>query len=138
MNVSAVFHLAEAGGIVLAGSLVASLAALIVIRYWVVRIPADYFSTTNPQTQVWRRSRPTVRAVLLVLKNLLGLVLFVAGLLMLITPGPGILALLLGLSLLDFPGKRILERRLVRIPSVLNALNRVRLRRGRPPLVISP
>jgi len=54
-------------------------------------------------------------------------------------PLPGALALsehLLGISLLDFPGKRNLERRLLGVPSVIRFLNEVRSRFGRAPLVL--
>ena len=47
-------------------------------------------------------------------------------------PGQGLLTILIGLILLDFPGKRGLERRLVSRPSVLAAINRLRARFGRP------
>lgn len=40
----------------------------------------------------------------------------------------------LGGILTDFPGKRRLARRVIRMPRVLGAINRVRRRAGRPPL----
>ncbi len=49
---------------------------------------------------------------------------------MLVTPGQGLLTLLIGLLLLNFPGKYRLERWLVRRPGVLRTLNWVRRRRG--------
>jgi len=51
-------------------------------------------------------------------------------------PGPGILMLVLGIMLLDFPGKRRLEQWLIRRPTVLSAMNRLRQRYGKPPLVV--
>ena len=57
-----------------------------------------------------------------------------AGLAMLVLPGQGLLTMLIGLLLLDFPGKRALERRVVRRPKILAFLNRMRDRRGREPL----
>ena len=53
-----------------------------------------------------------------------------------VIPGPGILILVLGVILLDFPGKRRLEQWLVRRATVLNAMNRLRQRYGKPPLVV--
>jgi hypothetical protein len=53
-----------------------------------------------------------------------------------LVPGPGLVFILLGLSLLDFPGKRSLERRLLSVPRVQRFLNEVRERFGRPPLII--
>jgi hypothetical protein len=36
---------------------------------------------------------------------------------------------------MDLPGKRALERWLISLPKVLSAMNRLRARRGRPPLL---
>jgi hypothetical protein len=51
-------------------------------------------------------------------------------------PGQGMLTILLGLMLLDVPGKRRLERRIVGRRRILKAINRLRKRFGRPPLVL--
>jgi hypothetical protein len=71
-----------------------------------------------------------------VAKNVLGLALVGLGLLLSLpgVPGQGILTVLIGLILLDFPGKRALERRLVTRPAVLHAINRLRARFNRPPM----
>jgi hypothetical protein len=75
---------------------------------------------------------------LITLKNVVGIVLLMAGIVMLFTPGQGILTILLGLSFVDFPGKRGLERRIVGNPVVLDKINSLRARANRPPLEISP
>ena len=49
-----------------------------------------------------------------------------------LVPGPGLVFILLGLSLLDFPGKRALQRRVVTRPFVLRVLNKTRTRFGPP------
>jgi hypothetical protein len=67
------------------------------------------------------------------LKNLLGLLLVVLGLIMLVTPGQGIVTLLIGLLLMNFPGKYHLERWLVLRPGVLKGLNWLRRRQGQLP-----
>jgi hypothetical protein len=53
---------------------------------------------------------------------------------MLLLPGQGILTILIGLMLLDFPGKRRLERRLVQQPSVWRAINWMRAKAHQPAL----
>ena len=60
---------------------------------------------------------------------LLGLIMALPG-----VPGQGLLTALIGLTLLSFPGKRKLERRFVKIPALLRAINRLRARFARPPL----
>ena len=79
---------------------------------------------------------PVLRIVGLVLKNLLGVLLLFAGFLMLFLPGQGILTMLIGVSLTDFPGKRTLERKLVGQPAVLRTINKLREKFNRPPLTV--
>jgi hypothetical protein len=77
------------------------------------------------------------RLVLLVTKNLVGVLVFLAGFVaaLPLVPGPGVLFMLVGLGLVDLPGKRALELRLLRQRHVLQSVNRVRARFGRPPLL---
>lgn len=104
----------------------------------VIWMPADHFSRPPGHDDRVGRRHPIARWSLLLLKNVLGLVILPVGVLMALplVPGPGLVFILVGLSLLDFPGKRSLERRLLRVPAVLRFLNRVRRRFARPPLVI--
>ncbi|MCZ6750119.1 MAG: hypothetical protein O7D96_12545 [SAR324 cluster bacterium] len=67
-------------------------------------------------------------------KNLLAVVLVVAGVAMLFLPGQGILTILVGLGLLSVPGKRKLELWIVRRPAVLRAIQWIRARSNRPAL----
>lgn len=103
----------------------------------VVRIPVDYFAPS------WReRAREHRRTALgwvgLILKNLLGLLLLVAGIVMLILPGQGIITMLIGLMLMNFPGKYSLERALVARPRVLRTINWMRAKWNREPLIVDP
>ena len=67
-------------------------------------------------------------------KNLLGSVLMVAGVAMLVLPGQGVLTILVGFLLVDFPGKYPLERWLVSRRAIGAPLNWLRSRAGRAPL----
>ncbi len=62
----------------------------------------------------------------------------IAGVTMMITPGPGILFLLLGLSLVNLPGKRQLELRLLRVGGVKRKIDELRRKHHRPILQIPP
>ena len=55
---------------------------------------------------------------------------------MLFTPGQGILSLLVGVILCDFPGKRKVERKIIERPLVLSTINRIRARYNRPLIVL--
>ena len=81
---------------------------------------------------------PVLRAVGIVAKNVLGLVFVVLGVIMAVpgVPGPGVLTVLLGVMMLDFPGKRDLEARFLGQPRVYSAVNALRSKFGKPPLML--
>ncbi len=114
-------------------SIVSFVASVIAIPLVLVRLPRDYFTERHPRTWL-KEHHPVIRVIALTLKNLLGGVLLLGGLAMLVLPGQGLLTLLIGLSLLDFPGKRVLERKIVARPAVLGAINGLRQRFRQPPL----
>lgn len=114
-----------------AGSIASLALCAVLLPIVVVRLPADHFSRRRPVAP-WPRT--VWNWLWHVAKNLLGAAFLLAGFAMLFLPGQGLLTMLIGLLLLDFPGKRGLERRLVARPSILRMLNAMRARRGRPPL----
>jgi hypothetical protein len=114
---------------------VSMVLSLVIIAVVMVKIPADYFSSGYNPEFLPNRSWVT-RWGAVIGKNLAGLLLVIAGVIMLIGPGPGILSILTGLILMDIPGKRPLEARLIKQPAVLNAINALRERYGKPALVI--
>ena len=81
---------------------------------------------------------PVLRLAGLIVKNVVGAVFLLAGLAMLFLPGQGILTMLIGISLLDFPGKRKLEAKIVGQHTVLQALNAMRAKFDKPPLTLAP
>ena len=111
----------------------AVILALVGVPWVVTRLPANYFSQARRQT--WRESdgEPLFAVFIGLLKNLVGAVLVLLGLVMLVTPGQGLLTLLAGLLLMNFPVKYQLERWLVLRPGVLRALNWLRGRQGHAP-----
>ena len=102
----------------------------------VSRMRSDYFLPNRDEARSFGHQHPAIRWTGLILKNLFGSILFVAGILMLGLPGQGILTILMGLMLLDFPGKQRVELWLVRLPAVGRALNWIRKKNDRPPLEI--
>jgi hypothetical protein len=109
-------------------SVVAFVASVIGATWAVRRLPVDYL-LSEPERF------PPVSALGLVLRNLVGGVLFILGALMLVLPGQGLLTIIAALALMDFPGKRQIERRLMLRPAVFAAINRLRLRAGQPRLL---
>jgi hypothetical protein len=119
-------------------SLISFGATLALIPWVVVRIPADYFAGRKRpvQRQLALRS-PVAWLVLLVVKNLIGALLVLAGLVMLVLPGQGLLTIIIGVLVMNFPGKFAFERWLVSRGPTLSLINRIRRRYGRSPLVLS-
>ena len=117
-----------------AASALTFVGSLIAIPWLVIRIPKDYFVHRHHFVDRWQPRHPLLRVALLTAKNLAGVVLVLAGVAMLVLPGQGILTILIGLMCLDFPGKFALERRLVRQPPVIAAINWMRAKAKRPPL----
>src|SRR5262245_48807807 len=93
--------------LLLVGSLV--LAGLVVIRW-----PADQFKNVAPPP-FWATRHPVIRVAGLIGKNLAGTLVILLGIIMAIpgVPGQGTLLILTGLTLVDFPGKRKIERSLI-------------------------
>ncbi|MEQ6885452.1 PGPGW domain-containing protein [Salicola sp. Rm-C-2C1-2] len=115
-------------------SLLMFVVTLIAVPIIVARIPADYFARPERDTRLILQRHPAMGLLVLILKNLLGLVLLVAGVAMLVLPGQGLLTIVIALTLLNFPGKFQLERWIVSRPPVFGAINWIRRRRGVPKL----
>jgi len=124
---------AEHGWWIFCASVATFVASVVTLPILVVRMPADYV-VRDGSGGSWAAHHPLVRVTVLIVKNLVGGLFVGAGILMLFVPGQGILTILIGLSLLDLPGKRAFERRLVSSPAVFEAINVIRARAGRPPL----
>jgi hypothetical protein len=131
VNQSTLAWSAGLSGVVFVGS-------LLVMPVLLARIPADYFIRARPTSEGWFGRHPAARVLTRVFKNLVGVVLLVAGLAMMVLPGQGVITLLVALSLLEFPGKRRLELRLIRQPQVAGVIAWIRSRAGKPPLLLSP
>ena len=106
-------------------------ASALLIPWLVARLPADYFSREEHPTP-FGNAHPVLRIALIVLKNLFGLVLVALGVLMLILPGQGVLTIVAGIALIDFPGRHRVVQWIVARDPVMNALNWVRRRAKQP------
>ncbi len=118
-------------------SAITFLGTLIAVPILVVRIPPDYF-TGRRRRRIEDPAHPLRRLALRLAKNLAGWVFIFAGIVMLVVPGQGLLTIVIGLMLVDFPGKYRFERWLVSRPPVLRSINWLRRRRGRPALEPPP
>lgn len=118
------------------GSAVVSLFA---VGWALARVPPDYFVNPAARARTHRR-HPVVHALVVVGRNLLGLFLIALGVVLSLpgVPGQGALTVLMGVMLVDFPGKVRAERWLVTRRAVWAAVNKLRAKFGQPPLAAVP
>lgn len=106
-----------------------------IVALILVKLPADYFSSEYDR-RFWTDRHLALRITAVIGKNALGLLLIALGILMSLpgVPGQGLLTILLGIMLVDFPGKDRLEQKLLHRPAIRNSINKLRTRFGKPPL----
>ncbi|MDD2468611.1 MAG: PGPGW domain-containing protein [Desulfobulbus sp.] len=112
-------------------SFVTFVGSLIVVPWLIGRMPKDYFIAHWHQLESSRKAHPALGLIMLILRNVFGVLLLVAGFAMLFLPGQGLLTMLIGLCLMDFPGKRHLMGIIVGKSSVQRGLNWMRRKRGK-------
>jgi hypothetical protein len=115
--------------------LISIFLSLAIVGVVMVKIPENYFSS-HYEHDFLPNSSWFTRWGAVVGKNIAGLILVIAGVIMLVGPGQGILTILIGLILMDIPGKRPLEARLIKRPIILAAVNNFRAKYNKPPLVM--
>ena len=111
---------------------------LALVSFILVKLPADHFSKRH-KTKFWSGRNPALNAAKFIGKNILGVLLVALGIVLSLpgVPGQGLLTVLLGVMLLDFPGKHRLEQKLLSRPAIVNTINRLRGRFGKPPLELN-
>jgi len=115
-----------------AAASIALLMLSILATPWIVsQLPADYLLRGESRSV----RHPMLKLIITILRTLIGASLIVLGLLMLVLPGPGIVTLLVGLSVARFPGKQSLLRHIASRDSVFGSLNWMRQRYGTVPLI---
>jgi len=118
--------------------LVSFFANLGIVSLILVKLPADHFSKSR-KTKFWSGPRPWLHAAKVIGKNIGGVLLVALGVVLSLpgVPGQGLLTVLLGIMLLDFPGRDRLEQKLLSKPSIVNTINSLRGRFGKKPLELN-
>ncbi len=109
--------------------------SILIVAIVMVKIPANYFSP-HYQADFLPNAGWMTRWGAVIAKNIVGALLVIAGIIMLVGPGQGVLTILIGLIMMDIPGKRPLEAKLISRPTILAAANNLRARYGKEPLVM--
>jgi Putative transmembrane protein (PGPGW) len=113
-------------------SLLTFAGTLLLLPILLIRIPEDYFLDSYTPPQKSRKSR----VIFHIVKNLLGFIFFLMGIIMLFIPGQGLLTMLAGLLLMDLPGKRRLEIGMIRRKSIYTAIDLIRKKASKASLIL--
>lgn len=123
--------------VAVAAFVISALVSTGIVAWFFVTIRPDYFVAGTRGLS--RRITPALtRGLYIAGKNLLGGLLILVGLVLSLpgVPGQGLLTILVGVLLMDIPGKRRFELAIVRRKTVLQNINRLRARFGRAPLEV--
>ena len=116
-------------------SLLVFLVSLASLPWLAAKIPEDYFLHRKRKKTLPLTTAAFARYLFMRLaRNLVGLILLAGGFLMLFIPGQGILTMVMGLILIDYPGKYSVEKAIIGYPAVFKGLNWLRARAHKPPL----
>ena len=108
--------------------------SLISIKWLVALIPSDYF--IEVKRNKYQSSYPLTWLISIIIKNIVGYILIIGGILMLVLPGQGLFTIIIGLMLSNYPGKYFIERKFIAIPTVLKTINWLRKKSNKPPLEV--
>lgn len=106
-------------------SVIIFVVTLAITPFIVAAIPDNYFEQNKRPKPLYKK-RSLNWLIKKLFKNILGITLLLSGIVMLILPGQGILTLMIGLFLIDYPGKYQLEKTLLSYPVILNSINWLR------------
>lgn len=113
-------------------SLLTFIFSIVTIPLLVARLPREYFLQQRPKSTNSRKL--TFGAIsLLLIRNMIGLLLVLAGVAMLFLPGQGVITIIIGIAVMSFPYKRRLIRILSRPLSVRNSLDWIRKKMNKEP-----
>ena len=103
--------------------------------WFIAQIPEDYFIHDKRQAKHWNKYSSQARIAIIIFKNIFGGIMLVGGLFLLVLPGQGLLTIIIGLLLIDYPGKFQLEQKIISIPSIFRSLNWFRAKARKPNLL---
>lgn len=112
-------------------SLVTFCISLLCIPWLVARLPQNYFQAPQDRARTTQSTPSFSSLVIFLLRNLIGLVLFTAGIAMLFLPGQGIITMIIGIGVMSFPYKQYLIFRATRPASIQTTMDWIRTKTGK-------
>ena len=117
-------------------SILTFVGTLISVPWLITKIPADYFISSSEGKLQSYFNNPFLRILGIIFKNIFGYVFIINGFIMLFIPGQGLLTMIIGLVLIDFPRKKEVEYRIVKQPMIHRTINKIRKKAGKPEIKI--
>ena len=109
--------------------------SLVTIKWLVALIPSDYF--VSKKDTKFKSEYPFIWLISMIIKNIIGYVLIIGGILMLLLPGQGLFTIFIGLMMSNYPGKYYIEKKFIAIPSILKTINWLRKQSNKEPIIIN-
>ena|SRR6185369_7670140 len=111
--------------------------SIAIVSFVMVKIPENYFHS-DYEHHFLSEKHIVLRWTGIILKNIIGVFLILIGIVMTFpgVPGPGVLTILIGLIMIDLPGKRKAEAFIIKRPTILRAVNDLRARYKKPPFLL--
>ena len=113
-------------------SLTIFIISILSIRWLVLLIPENYFK--EKKNSVLKEKYFLYWIAFKFIKNSLGYLLIIGGILMLVLPGQGILTIFIGMILSDYPGKYNIEKKIIQSSIILRTINSIRKKSGKKSL----
>ena len=109
--------------------------SLVSIKWLVSLIPIDYF--VYKKNSKFKTKYPFIWLISMIIKNIVGYLLIIGGILMLVLPGQGLFTIFIGLMMSNYPGKYYVEKKIIAIPSILKTINWLRKQSNKEPIIIN-
>ena len=109
--------------------------SLVSIKWLVALIPSDYF--VYKKDSKFKSKYPFTWLISMIIKNIIGYLLIIGGILMLLLPGQGLFTIFIGLMMSNYPGKYYIEKKFIAIPSILKTINWLRKQSNKEPIIIN-
>ena len=105
--------------------------SLFLLRYVILRLPEDYFITASSISKSHPKSPQKI--IVRVAKNAVGVLLTICGIILLFTPGQGMITILIGLCLIDLAIVNQFKKKIINNSQVQKALNWIRTKKSVKP-----
>ncbi len=115
------------------GSFALSIIGVWVVWWLILQLNPDHFVKEDDPSPLDRH--PAFHMFLKIMRNLIGLLIILAGTAMLVLPGQGLLTIILGFSLTSFPGRRHFVNWLLEQKAVRRTMNWMRRKAHKEPLL---